>query len=67
MQETAREIDIAVREMIDRAFDRAIEIRTRQRDVLEDTAKRLLAQETLSEDELPKLPLEPGAATAAAQ
>ncbi len=65
-QETAREIDCAVRAMIDRAFDRATAILTRHRDVLEKTAARLLEQETLSGDELPKLPPEPGAKNVAA-
>jgi cell division protease FtsH len=66
-QETAREIDVAVRALIDRAFARATKILTRHRDVLEDTAKRLLAQETLSEEELPELPPEPGEKTKAAE
>jgi cell division protease FtsH len=66
-QETAREIDIAVRALIDRAFERATRILTRHRAVLEDTATRLLAQETLSEEELPELPPEPGEASEAAQ
>jgi len=60
-QETAREIDCAVRAMIDQAFDRATAILTRHRNVLEKTAARLLEQETLSADELPKLPPDPGA------
>jgi cell division protease FtsH len=66
-QETAREIDVAVRALIDRAFERATAILTRHRDLLEDTAKRLLAQETLSEEELPELPPEPGEETKAAE
>jgi len=66
-QETAREIDVAVRTLIDRAFARATKILTRHRDVLEDTAKRLLAQETLSEEELPELPPEPGEKIKAAE
>jgi len=66
-QETAREIDVAVRELIDRAFEHATRILTRHRDLLEDTAARLLAQETLNEDELPELPPEPGTSTKAAE
>jgi cell division protease FtsH len=66
-QETAREIDVAVRALLDRAYARATEILTRHRDLLEDTAKRLLAQETLSEDELPELPPEPNEASEAAE
>ena len=49
------------------AFARATKILTRHRDVLEDTAKRLLEQETLSEEELPELPPEPGEETKAAE
>jgi cell division protease FtsH len=66
-QETAREIDLAVRALLERAFECATAILTRHRDLLEDTAKRLLEQETLSEKELPKLPPEPGEATKAAE
>ena len=36
-------------------------------DLLEETAQRLLAQETLSEEELPELPPEPGEETKAAE
>jgi cell division protease FtsH len=56
-----------VRTLIDGAFARATEILRRHRDVLEDTAQRLLAQETLSEEELPELPPEPGEETEAAE
>ncbi len=66
-QETAREIDVAVRQLIDEAFERASGILSRHRDVLEETAQKLLKQETLSEAELPKLPPEPGEAARAAE
>jgi cell division protease FtsH len=66
-QETAREIDVAVRALLERAFERATVILTRHRGVLEDTAKRLLEQETLSQEELPKLPPGPGEETKAAE
>jgi cell division protease FtsH len=54
-EETAREIDRAVRGIVVKAFDRATEILSRHRGVLEEAAKRLLEKETLTEDELPKL------------
>ncbi len=66
-QETAREIDLAVRALLDRAFERATAVLTRHRDLLEETAQRLLEQETLSEEELPKLPPEPGEESRAAE
>ena len=66
-QETAREIDLAVRALLERAFERATAVLTRHRDLLEETAQRLLEQETLSEEELPKLPPEPGEESRAAE
>ncbi|MDH3689428.1 MAG: ATP-dependent zinc metalloprotease FtsH [Gammaproteobacteria bacterium] len=54
-EETAREIDCAVREIVTSAFDRATEILTRHRKILEKTAKQLLDKETLTADELPDL------------
>ena len=47
--ETAREIDRAVREIVKSAFDRAFAILKRHRRVLEDSARELLQRETLSE------------------
>ena len=58
-QETAREIDCAVRQLLDRAFERASAILTRHRAALDETAAKLLEKETLEADELPKLPPEP--------
>ena len=58
-QETAREIDCAVRGLLDGAFDKATRILQRHRKVLDQTARRLLEQETLSGDDLPKLPPAP--------
>ncbi|MGI9434362.1 MAG: ATP-dependent metallopeptidase FtsH/Yme1/Tma family protein, partial [Geminicoccaceae bacterium] len=52
-QETAREIDIAVRERIEQVYKRALDILGDRRDEMEDLAKKLLEQETLNEDELP--------------
>jgi cell division protease FtsH len=54
-EDTAREIDIAVREIVQRAFERAVEILSRERAVLERGAKLLLEKETLGEAELAEL------------
>ncbi|MBI3041729.1 MAG: ATP-dependent metallopeptidase FtsH/Yme1/Tma family protein [Betaproteobacteria bacterium] len=54
-EETAREIDRAVREIVDRAFGKAAAILTRSRPVLEQGAQQLLEKETLSEDDLARL------------
>jgi cell division protease FtsH len=63
-EDTAREIDIAVRDIVHAAFDRAIDLLTREREVLERGAKLLLEKETLAEPELAELKsaLKPGAA-----
>jgi cell division protease FtsH len=45
--ETSREVDLAVREILDRAHARALSILERNRDVLDDGARTLLARETL--------------------
>lgn len=66
-QETAREIDCAVRALIDAAFARATTILTRYRKELDKTARELLEKETLSGEELPKLPPEPKKSTQAAE
>jgi len=54
-EETAREIDLALREMTDRAFDRACEILARERAALEAGARLLLERETMSAEELAAL------------
>jgi cell division protease FtsH len=51
-EETAREIDVAVRDIVKGAYEKVIAILTRQRAVLERGAMRLLEKETLAEDEL---------------
>ncbi|HTQ75951.1 MAG TPA: ATP-dependent zinc metalloprotease FtsH [Burkholderiales bacterium] len=51
-EQTAREIDVAVRDIVKKALDSALEILGRRRDVLERGAEALLRQETLSADEL---------------
>ncbi|MEZ5930403.1 MAG: ATP-dependent zinc metalloprotease FtsH [Alphaproteobacteria bacterium] len=53
-QDTAREIDIAVRERIEEVYARTLDILRSRRDEMEVLAKKLLEQETLNEDELPK-------------
>lgn len=51
-EETAKEIDEAVREIVDAAFQRAIGILADKRATLEAGAKALLEKETLSEEEV---------------
>jgi cell division protease FtsH len=54
-EETAREIDVAVREIVKTAHDKALNILSRKKDLLESWAQRLLAKETLAESELAEL------------
>ena len=51
-EETAREIDRAVRDLVDRAFRRACEILEANRGLLDESANLLLQRETLDEEEL---------------
>ncbi|WP_374650123.1 ATP-dependent zinc metalloprotease FtsH [Dongia sp.] len=51
-EETAREIDVAVRGIVDNAFQRALQILQAKRPLLERIAQLLLEKETLSGDEL---------------
>ena len=51
-EETAREIDCAVRTLVNNAFEKATNILISNRDVLERGAKMLLEKETLTETEL---------------
>jgi cell division protease FtsH len=53
--DTAREIDKAVRTIVQGAFDKAIEILRGQRSVLEEGARQLLENETLGEEDLQAL------------
>ncbi|MBV9633581.1 MAG: ATP-dependent zinc metalloprotease FtsH [Methylobacteriaceae bacterium] len=56
-EETEREIDVAVKEIVDHAFDRATQVlRGRQRD-LDEGARLLLEKETLTADEFPAIRL----------
>jgi cell division protease FtsH len=63
-EDTAREIDIAVRTLIDKAYERALGILRARRGELEGLAKTLLEKETLTAEELPK-PTPPPQAEAA--
>ncbi|OGA97006.1 MAG: cell division protein FtsH [Betaproteobacteria bacterium RIFCSPLOWO2_12_FULL_66_14] len=54
-EETAREIDRAVRETLDAAFKRAVAILREKRQRLEEGAQALLQKETLVEEDLAKL------------
>lgn len=51
-EETAREIDLAVKALLEEAFRRASEILTARRGTLETMARRLIEKETLSGEEL---------------
>jgi cell division protease FtsH len=53
--DTAREIDTAVRSMVQSAFDKALAILGEERDTLEEGARQLLDKETLGEAELQAL------------
>jgi len=52
---TAREIDLAVRVLIDRAYGRAIDILTSQRQTLEAGANMLLEKETVTPEDFPPI------------
>jgi cell division protease FtsH len=68
-EETAREIDVAVREIVKSAYDKALGILAREKATLERWAKKLLEKETLVEvelDELRKAVTRPSAAAPAA-
>jgi cell division protease FtsH len=54
-EETAREIDIAVRQIVEAAYAKTLSILNRERKLLEIWAQRLLEKETLVESELEEL------------
>jgi cell division protease FtsH len=54
-EETAREIDCAVRDIVARSFERSVALLERHRDALEASARLLLQRETLNEDDLREL------------
>jgi cell division protease FtsH len=66
-EETAREIDLAVRAIVKKALDTALEILGGRRDVLERGAEALLRQETLSAEDLRGLMDAPAPASAGAK
>ena len=53
--ETTRAIDEAIRDILNRAFGRALDLLRSRRDVLETGAKKLLEHETLEKAELERL------------
>jgi cell division protease FtsH len=61
-EETAREIDCAVRNLVDAAFDRTVRLLHERRDLLERGAQELLRKETLNEQDLAALRTEAVAA-----
>jgi cell division protease FtsH len=66
-EQTAREIDVAVRDMVDRGAQRASEILRARRGDLEQGMELLLARETLTADDFLPLRAKAGGDAAAAQ
>jgi cell division protease FtsH len=54
-EQTAREIDLAARKLVDAAFRKSMQILTERRDALERGARILLEKETLTDPELKEL------------
>ncbi|MCB1883493.1 MAG: ATP-dependent zinc metalloprotease FtsH [Geminicoccaceae bacterium] len=54
-EETAREIDVAIRRLVDEAFKSARDLLEARRDLLERGAELLLARETITADDFPPL------------
>jgi cell division protease FtsH len=54
-EETAREIDVAVRDLVEAAFQRARAVLQKNRPLLDDSAKELLQRETLADADLDAL------------
>jgi cell division protease FtsH len=54
-EETAREIDVAVRDIVKLAYDKALGILSKHKQQLETWARKLLEKETLAEVELADL------------
>jgi len=63
--ETAAAIDEEVRRIVDETFARTVDLLTERRDVLERTARRLLEQETLDENQIRELLGQPERSAAA--
>jgi cell division protease FtsH len=53
--ETAEKIDEAVRELVEKAFERAVAVLKEKRAILDQAAEELLQKETLSADDLTRL------------
>jgi cell division protease FtsH len=62
-EETAREIDCAVRKFVESAFDKAAGVLKQRQDLLERGAQLLLQRETLNEEELKAFRSSPPGAT----
>mgnify|MGYP001391266630 FL=1 len=60
---TAREVDLAVRKLIDAAYERARKLLSERRKDLDDGAKILLEKETITPDDFPPLVQQPLAQT----
>ena len=58
-EDTAREIDLAVRERIDRTYQKALDILRGRRAELDRLAKVLLEKETLTAESCPRRPRRP--------
>jgi cell division protease FtsH len=58
-EETAREIDLAVKRLIDEAYKRAKDILVKRRKDLEAGARLLLEKETITPEDFPALNPEP--------
>ena len=58
-EETAREIDLAVRRLVEESFERATAVLDRRRDDLETGAQLLLERETLTAADFPPLQRQP--------
>jgi cell division protease FtsH len=56
-EQTAREIDCAVRNIVDQAYDIAEKVLSEKRGLLQQGAQLLLEKETLSADEIPGAPV----------
>ncbi len=54
-EQTAREIDVAVRDIVKAAYDKALGVLLKEKQLLETWARRLLEKETLAEAELVEL------------
>ena len=56
---TAREVDLAIRKLIDEAYERAKEVLNQRRKDLDDGARMLLEKETITPDDFPPLVQQP--------